>query len=166
MFQRHPNFVGVITVTLIIHINNDKKTAYPRQNHRIEWNIPSRSEAKTHGSAGIWVHALLFTSRALYLLPLTLPTGLTTRIDESGIFLQPTKLKNGFLGCSFYCFRDMAGGDMDSIKTLPMFGEDIDLEMKVNTQALNFPFYPSIKIIEKHIKSTKGEVSDWKNCRL
>lgn len=87
----------------------------------------------------------------------------------SGIFLQPTKLKNGFLGCSFYCFRDMAGGDMDSIKTLPMFGEDIDLEMKVNTQALNFPFYPSIKIIEKHIKSTKGEVSevrDWKNCRL
>lgn len=87
----------------------------------------------------------------------------------SGIFLQPTKLKNGFLGCSFYCFRDMAGGDMDSIKTLPNFGEDIDLEMKVNTQALNFPFYPSIKIIEKHIKSTKGEVSevrDWKNCRL
>lgn len=54
----------------------------------------------------------------------------------------------------------MAGGDMDSIKTLPMFGEDIDLEMKVNTQALNFPFYPSIKIIEKHIKSTKGEVSE------
>lgn len=52
----------------------------------------------------------------------------------------------------------MAGGDMDSIKTLPMFGED--LEMKVNTQALNFPFYPSIKIIEKHIKSTKGEVSE------
>lgn len=54
----------------------------------------------------------------------------------------------------------MAGGDMDSIKTLPMFGEDIDLEMKVNTQALNFPFYLSIKIIEKHIKSTKGEVSE------
>lgn len=96
MFQRHPNFVGVITVTLIIHINNDKKTADPRQNHHIEWNILSRSEAKTHGSAGIWVHALLFTSRALYLLTLTLPTGLTTRIDESGIFLQPTKLKNGF----------------------------------------------------------------------
>lgn len=88
----------------------------------------------------------------------------------SGIFLQPTKLKNGFFGVLILLLPRYGWGRYGFHQDLTyVWRRHIDLEMKVNTQALNFPFYPSIKIIEKHIKSTKGEVSevrDWKNCRL
>lgn len=46
MFQRHPNFVGVITVTLIIHISNDKKNcrSEAESSYRMEHPEPIRGK--------------------------------------------------------------------------------------------------------------------------